>query len=92
MSATSVAAASFAVEFVRDRESKTPFPAKAKLAYRLKEAAMTRGLMIYPSSGCADGILGDHVLLAPPYIVSAADVEMIVERFAQAVDAAIEGL
>jgi adenosylmethionine-8-amino-7-oxononanoate aminotransferase len=45
--------------------------------------------MIYPSSGCADGILGDHALLAPPYIVSAADVEMIVERFAQAVDDAI---
>jgi adenosylmethionine-8-amino-7-oxononanoate aminotransferase len=77
------------VEFVRDRESKTPFPAEAKLAYRLKAAAMARGLMIYPSSGCADGILGDHALLAPPYIVSAADVEMIVERFAQAVDDAI---
>ena len=58
-------------------------------AQRLKAAAMARGLMIYPSSGCADGILGDHALLAPPYIVSAADVEMIVERFAQAVDDAI---
>jgi hypothetical protein len=78
------------VEFVEDRESKTPFPAKAKLAYRLKQAAMARGLMIYPASGCADGVLGDHVLLAPPYIVSAGDVEAIVERFALAVDDAIE--
>jgi adenosylmethionine-8-amino-7-oxononanoate aminotransferase len=79
------------VEFVQDRESKEPFPAKAKLAQRLKEAAMAHGLMIYPASGGADGVLGDHALLAPPYIVSAADVEAIVERFAAAVDAALEG-
>jgi adenosylmethionine-8-amino-7-oxononanoate aminotransferase len=77
------------VELVRDRESKTPFPAKAKLAQRLKEAAMARGLMTYPASGCADGIVGDHVLLAPPYIVSAAEVELMVDRFALALDDAI---
>ncbi|HLW92200.1 MAG TPA: aminotransferase class III-fold pyridoxal phosphate-dependent enzyme, partial [Roseiarcus sp.] len=77
------------VEFVRDRESKAPFPAKAKLAQRLKEAAMARGLMTYPASGCADGVSGDHVLLAPPYIVSADEVETIVDRFALAVDDAI---
>jgi adenosylmethionine-8-amino-7-oxononanoate aminotransferase len=77
------------VELVENRESKAPFPAKAKLAQRLKEAAMARGLMIYPASGCADGVLGDHALLAPPYIVSAADVEIIVDRFAAAIDDAI---
>jgi adenosylmethionine-8-amino-7-oxononanoate aminotransferase len=78
------------VELVANRENKTPFPAKAKLAQKLKNAAMARGLMIYPASGCADGVLGDHALLAPPYIVGASDVEIIVERFAQALDAAAE--
>jgi len=78
------------VEFVLDRDSKTPFPAQAKLAHKLKQAAMARGLMVYPASGCVDGVLGDHVLLAPPYIVDAADVELIVERFAAALQDAVE--
>ncbi|HLJ72200.1 MAG TPA: aspartate aminotransferase family protein [Roseiarcus sp.] len=80
------------VEFVRDRESKTPFPTQAKLAQRLKASAMARGLMVYPASGCVDGISGDHVLLAPPYIVEPSDVELIVERFALAVDDALAGV
>jgi adenosylmethionine-8-amino-7-oxononanoate aminotransferase len=78
------------VEFVRDRGGKTPFPAEAKLAQKLKAAAMARGLMIYPASGCVDGVLGDHVLLAPPYVVGSADVELIVERFVAAIEAALE--
>jgi hypothetical protein len=77
------------VELVHERERKKPFPAKAKLAQRLKEAAMARGLMIYPASGCADGILGDHALIAPPYIVGAPDIELIVERFAGALEDAL---
>lgn len=77
------------VEFVRDRQSKAPFPAQAKLAQKLKAAAMARGLMVYPASGCVDGISGDHALLAPPYIVEPSDVELIVERFALAVDDAL---
>jgi adenosylmethionine-8-amino-7-oxononanoate aminotransferase len=78
------------VEFVRDRETKAPFPAAAKLAQKLKDAAMAEGLMIYPASGCADGVLGDHVLLAPPYIVSAEEIATIVGRFASAVDRVLE--
>ena len=78
------------VEFVRDRETKTPFPATAKLAQNLKDAAMAEGLMIYPASGCADGVLGDHVLIAPPYIVSAGEIEAIVARFEKAANRALE--
>ena len=78
------------VEFVRDRETKAPFPAAAKLAQKLKDAAMAEGLMIYPASGCADGVLGDHVLIAPPYIVSAEEIETIVARFEKAANRALE--
>jgi adenosylmethionine-8-amino-7-oxononanoate aminotransferase len=49
---------------------------------------MTRGLMVYPMGGTLDGRSGDHVLLAPPYIATAADIDTIVERLGDAVDAA----
>jgi adenosylmethionine-8-amino-7-oxononanoate aminotransferase len=78
------------IEFVLNRETKTPFPAAAKLAQKLKAAAMAEGLMIYPASGCAGGVLGDHVLLAPPYIVSADEIDIIVARFEKAIDRALE--
>jgi adenosylmethionine-8-amino-7-oxononanoate aminotransferase len=77
------------VEFVRDRETKAPFPAAAKLAQKLKAAAMAEGLMIYPASGCVDGALGDHAMIAPPFIVSAREIEIIVARFERAVASAL---
>jgi adenosylmethionine-8-amino-7-oxononanoate aminotransferase len=80
----------YGVELVRDRQTKEPFPAAAQLASKLKLAAMAEGLMIYPASGCADGVLGDHVLIAPPYIVSAAEIEIIVRRFETALSRALE--
>jgi adenosylmethionine-8-amino-7-oxononanoate aminotransferase len=77
------------VEIVADRASKTPFDPALKLNARVKEAAMERGLMIYPMGGTADGTAGDHVLLAPPFIIDAATVDTIVERLGDAVDAAL---
>ena len=53
---------------------------------------MIRGLMIYPMGGTIDGRSGDHVLLAPPFIVSAAQVEEIVGRLGEAVEAALQAL
>ena len=50
---------------------------------------MQRGLMVYPMGGTLDGVRGDHVLLAPPFIVEAQDIDTIVERLGDAVDAAI---
>jgi adenosylmethionine-8-amino-7-oxononanoate aminotransferase len=78
------------VEFVRDRETKEPFPAATRLAAKLKEAAMEGGLMVYPASGCADGELGDHAMIAPPYVVSAREIEIIVDRFVGAAQRALE--
>ncbi|CAN7643534.1 aspartate aminotransferase family protein [Bosea sp. LjRoot9] len=79
------------IELVADRASKTPFEASLKLNARVKQAAMARGLMVYPMGGTADGTSGDHVLLAPPFIADAAVMDMIVERLGEAVDAAIVG-
>ncbi len=50
---------------------------------------MARGLLVYPMGGTIDGVRGDHVLLAPPFIVSAGEVDMIVERLGDAVDAVV---
>ncbi len=77
-----------AVELVVDRASKEPFPAEQKLHARVKAEAMARGLMVYPMGGTVDGMRGDHVLLAPPFIIEEPIVDAIVERLGDAVDAA----
>jgi len=81
-----------AVEFVEDRSGKTPFDPKLKLNARIKREGMARGLMVYPAGGTLDGARGDHVLLAPPFIVDAQAIDTIVERLGDAVDAAIGGI
>lgn len=77
------------VEFVRDRASKTPFEPSRKLHAAIKQEAMARGLMVYPMGGTIDGKLGDHVLLAPPFICTPTDIDRIVERLRDAIDAAL---
>jgi adenosylmethionine-8-amino-7-oxononanoate aminotransferase len=81
-----------ALELVEDRSTKAPFEPKLKLNARVKREAMARGLMVYPSGGTLDGARGDHVLLAPPFIVDAPAIDTIVERLGDAVDAAIAGI
>jgi adenosylmethionine-8-amino-7-oxononanoate aminotransferase len=78
-----------AVELVQDRASKAPFDPALKLHQRVKEEAFARGLACYPMGGTIDGRLGDHAILAPPYIVTPAQVDMIVERFGDAIEAAL---
>lgn len=78
-----------ALEFVHDRETKTPFPAEKKLHAAIKAQAMQRGLLVYPMGGTIDGRQGDHVLVAPPFIATAADLSEIVARLADAVEAAL---
>ncbi|MEL6577036.1 MAG: aspartate aminotransferase family protein [Pseudomonadota bacterium] len=74
------------IEFVADRPTKTPFDASLKVHERLKEVAMDLGLMIYPNGGCADGVNGDHMLIAPPFNVTGDEIDMIVDRVGQTVD------
>ena len=77
-----------AVELVADRGAKAPFAPEHKLHARVKAEAMARGLMVYPMGGTVDGVRGDHVLLAPPFIIDAPIVDTIVERLGDAIDAA----
>ncbi|HEY6026455.1 MAG TPA: aspartate aminotransferase family protein, partial [Pseudolabrys sp.] len=76
------------IEIVSDRGTKEPFDPARKVHARIKQEAMARGLMVYPMGGTVDGTRGDHVLLAPPFIIDAAAVDTIVERLGEAVDAA----
>jgi adenosylmethionine-8-amino-7-oxononanoate aminotransferase len=78
----------WALEFVADRASKAPFAPELKLNERIKAEGMARGLATYPMGGTIDGKQGDHVILAPPYIVTATDIDAIIERLGDAVDAA----
>lgn len=77
------------VEIVADRSTKAPFDPALKLNARIKQAAQERGLLIYPMGGTADGTAGDHVLLAPPFIIDAATVDTIVDRLGDAIDASL---
>ncbi|WP_095203474.1 aspartate aminotransferase family protein [Mesorhizobium carmichaelinearum] len=78
-----------AIEFVKDRSTKTPFTPELKLNERVKHEAFLRGLCIYPSTGTADGVNGDHIIVAPPYIVTPPQLDHIVDRLGEAVDAAV---
>ena len=80
------------VELVADRETKTPFDPSRGLATRIKTAAFDAGLICYPMPGTRDGIRGDHVLLAPPFVMEDGDADLIAERLAEAVDAAISSV
>ncbi|CAG9184935.1 putative aminotransferase [Cupriavidus laharis] len=77
------------VEFVADRDSKATLDPKLKTHAKLKAAAMQNGLLVYPMGGTVDGVRGDHVLFAPPFICTARDIDNIVERFAGAVSAVL---
>jgi adenosylmethionine-8-amino-7-oxononanoate aminotransferase len=78
-----------AIEMVLDRSTKKAFSPDLKLHARIKSEAMRRGLMVYPGGGTIDGKRGDHVLIAPPFIIDEAAVDIVVERLGEAVDAAI---
>lgn len=73
------------MEFVQDKAKKTPFDSKLKLNAQIKAAAMAEGLMCYPMGGTIDGINGDHVMFAPPFIITEKDVAEITDLFGRAV-------
>jgi adenosylmethionine-8-amino-7-oxononanoate aminotransferase len=77
------------IELVADRAGKQPFAPELKLHARVKREAMARGLMCYPAGGTIDGRRGDHVLLAPPYIIRTDQIGELVDKLGDAIDAAI---
>jgi adenosylmethionine-8-amino-7-oxononanoate aminotransferase len=75
----------WAVEFVADKESKRPFAADRSFSATVGAAALKRGLLVYPMQGSVDGISGDHILLAPPAIISAEQIAWSVDQLAAAI-------
>jgi len=79
----------WALELVEDRASKRPFDAQRRINARLKLQALENGLMCYPMAGTLDGVSGDHVVLAPPYIITEAQLDEIVDKLARSIDETI---
>ena len=80
------------LELVADRETKTPFDPKAKLWQRVRRAGFAEGFVCYPSGGCIDGISGDHVVLAPPFILADSQVDEVVDKLFKSLERALDGI
>jgi adenosylmethionine-8-amino-7-oxononanoate aminotransferase len=78
----------WAVEFVADKNTKQPFASELNFAGRVAQAAVKRGLLVYPMQGCVDGALGDHVLIAPPAIITTDQIDWAVKQLREAIDEA----
>ena len=76
-------------ELVEDSATKKPFEATLGLAPKIQKIALDLGLMCYPSQGCADGMQGDHVLLAPAYTSTSEEIETICDLITQAIETAL---
>ncbi len=77
------------VELVADRETKAPFDPARKLHAKIKAEAFAAGLICYPMGGTIDGQIGDHVLLAPPFIIEDNQIDELVTKLAGAIDKAL---
>jgi hypothetical protein len=66
------------VEFLKDKSSGEPFPKSENIAEKIRQAALAEGVLTYPTQGCVDGQRGDHILLAPPFIISPEESALIV--------------
>jgi hypothetical protein len=79
------------LELVADRETKAPFDPKLRLWNRVRRAGFEEGLVCYPSGGCIDGIQGDHIVLAPPFILADSQVDEVVDRLGKTLERALAG-
>lgn len=77
------------IELVADRNGKTPFDPAEGVAGRVKKAALAEGLICYPMSGTRDGKNGDHILLAPPFIIEDEQIDELVSKLKRALDSVI---
>jgi adenosylmethionine-8-amino-7-oxononanoate aminotransferase len=75
----------WAVEFVADKASKRPFPPEQNFAGRISAAALKRGLLVYPMQGSVDGISGDHLLLAPPAVITPDQIAWSVDQLSASI-------
>jgi adenosylmethionine-8-amino-7-oxononanoate aminotransferase len=78
----------WAVEFVSNKSTKAPFPSEADFCGRVAQAATDRGLLVYPVQGCVDGDRGDHILIAPPAVISKEQISSAVGHLSAAIEEA----
>jgi len=78
------------VEFVADVATRAPFPRAARFAESFAAAALEAGLVVWPNVGQTDGVNGDLAMLAPPFIVTEDEIDLIVQRFGVALRATVE--
>lgn len=76
------------IEFVADKVSKKPFPPELNFAGSVGQAAAKRGLMVYPMQGCVDGVAGDHLLIAPPAVITSEEIGWAAEQLGEAIEEA----
>jgi len=76
------------VEFVADKQSKKPFAPELNFAGKVGAAALKRGLLVYPMQGCVDGTSGDHLLIAPPGVITSEQIDWAVEQLRQSIEEA----
>ena len=77
------------IELVKDRPSKDPFDPAQAIHKKIKAAAFDMGLLCYPMGGTLDGHRGDHILLAPPFIISDAEIDHLVGMVTRAIEAVL---
>jgi adenosylmethionine-8-amino-7-oxononanoate aminotransferase len=74
------------IEFVKDKATRAPFHRNEDIAGKIFEAAMEQGVLTYPTQGCVDGVNGDHILLAPPFIITAEECRITARAIAAAME------
>lgn len=74
------------VEFVADRATRAPFAPQQQFSRRLFEGLAARGVLVYPMAGTVDGVQGDHILLAPPFVIEDDQIEFLVGEIESALD------
>jgi adenosylmethionine-8-amino-7-oxononanoate aminotransferase len=74
------------IEFVKDAQTRESFSPAANIASHVYDAALRRGVLTYPIQGCADGARGDHILLAPPFVISTEEIRFLAAALHEAID------
>jgi adenosylmethionine-8-amino-7-oxononanoate aminotransferase len=75
----------WSIEFVADKKTKAPFAPQKNFDGLVGQACQQRGLLVYPMQGCVDGVAGDHLLIAPPAMITAEEIGWAVEQIRSAV-------
>jgi adenosylmethionine-8-amino-7-oxononanoate aminotransferase len=75
----------WAVEFVGNKQTKEPYPPEKRIGSRVSECALKRGVILYPMQGCVDGKRGDHIMIAPPAVITAKEIRWAVEQLGEAI-------